>query len=91
MVFDKMAAICPNFKWLGLQISDPIWNLYHLQPNLFLIIQNPDFSGFQISTVLTRILLFVSSVTQPMLEMGTAGFWIPDYSGVFEWLKVVQS
>ena len=24
MVFDKMVAICPDFKWLGFQISDPI-------------------------------------------------------------------
>ena len=24
MVFDKMAAISPDFKWLGFQISDPI-------------------------------------------------------------------
>ena len=26
MVFDKMAAISPDFKWLGFRISDPIWN-----------------------------------------------------------------
>ena len=39
---DKMVAICPDFKWLGFQISDPILNLDHLQPNLFLTIQNPD-------------------------------------------------
>ena len=24
MVFDKMMAICPDFKWLGFWISDPI-------------------------------------------------------------------
>ena len=91
MVFDKMAAICPNFKWLGLQISDPIWNLYHLQPNLFLIIQNPDLSGFQISIVLTKISLFMSSVTQPMLEMGTAGFWGRYYKTFYTlgWCKKV--
>ena len=47
LVLDKMATICPNFKWLGLWISDPIWNPHHLQPNLFLIIWNPDESGFQ--------------------------------------------
>ena len=42
MVFGKMAAIYPDFKWLGFQISDPILNLDHLQTNLFLTIQNPD-------------------------------------------------
>ena len=36
--FDKMAAICPELKWLGIRISDPIQNLDHLQPNLFLTI-----------------------------------------------------
>ena len=46
-----MVAICPNFKWLGFQISDPIQNLDHLQPNLFLTVRNPDLSGFQIPTV----------------------------------------
>ena len=34
--FVKIAAICPYFKWLGFQISDPIQKLDHLQPNLFL-------------------------------------------------------
>ena len=29
MFFDKMAFICPDFKWLGFQISDPIWNPHH--------------------------------------------------------------
>ena len=27
MVFDIILAICPNFKWMGLQILDPIHNL----------------------------------------------------------------
>ena len=56
MVFDKMVAICLDFKWLGFWISDPIWNPDHLQPYLWMTIQNPDLSGFQISTVfiLTR-------------------------------------
>ena len=40
--FDKITAICPDFKWLGFQISDLIRNPDHLQPNLFLCIQNPD-------------------------------------------------
>ena len=38
----KMVATCLDFKWLGFQISDPIRNSDHLQPNLFLTIQNPD-------------------------------------------------
>ena len=42
MVFDKMAAICLDFKWLGFRISDSIQNPDHLQPNLFSTIQNPD-------------------------------------------------
>ena len=42
MVFDKMVAICPDFKWLDFQISDPIQNPDHLQTNLFWTIQNPD-------------------------------------------------
>ena len=41
-VFVKMAVICPDFKWLGFQISDHILNLDHLQPNLYSTIQNPD-------------------------------------------------
>ena len=34
----KMAAICPDFKWLGCRISDPIENPDNLQHNLFLAI-----------------------------------------------------
>ena len=45
-----MAAICLDFKWLGFQVLDPIQNLDHLQPNLFLTIQNPDYSIFHIPT-----------------------------------------
>ena len=37
IVFDKMSAICPDFKW----ITDPIRNPDHLKPNLFWTIQNP--------------------------------------------------
>ena len=51
MCFDQMAAICPYFKWLGFQISFPMQNPDHLQ-NLFLTIQNPDLSVFQIPTVI---------------------------------------
>ena len=39
--FDKMAAICPDFKWLVFRFSDTIQNPDHLQPNPFLTIQNP--------------------------------------------------
>ena len=42
MVFDKMAAICLDLKWMGFQISDPIQNPDHLPPNLFSTIQNSD-------------------------------------------------
>ena len=42
MLFDKMAAIWLDFKWLGFQISDPIQNQGHLQPNLFSTIPNLD-------------------------------------------------
>ena len=44
LVFDKMAAICPDLEWRasGFRISDSIQNLDHLQPNLFLTIQDPD-------------------------------------------------
>ena len=35
MILEKMVPICPDFKCLGLWILDPIWNLDHLQPNLF--------------------------------------------------------
>ena len=41
-----MAAICPDFKWLGFCISDPFRNLDYLQPILFSSIQSqtsPDF------------------------------------------------
>ena len=38
-VFDKMEAICPDFKC---RISDTDQNPDHLQPKLFLTIRNPD-------------------------------------------------
>ena len=41
----------PDLKWLGFQISDPIQNPDHLEPNLFWAIQNPDKVRFQIPTV----------------------------------------
>ena len=49
MVFDKMASICPDFKWLAFRFSDPIQNWDHLQPNLFLTIQNPASLDFRYS------------------------------------------
>ena len=52
IVFDKLAAICLDFKWLGFRISDPVRNPDHLPPNLFLTIQSPDWSGFQIPIVI---------------------------------------
>ena len=52
MVFDKMAAICPDFKWLGFWISDPIQNpdqlgqgsylrdvIFNRPLNVFLVLQ----------------------------------------------------
>ena len=42
MVFDNTAVICPGFKWVGFQISDPIPNPDHLKVDLFLTITNPD-------------------------------------------------
>ena len=38
--FGKMAAICPDFKWLGFWILDPIQNPDHLHPKLSSTIQN---------------------------------------------------
>ena len=46
MGLDKMAPICPDFKWLG----------FHLKTNLFLTIQNQDWSGFQIPTIFFKFL-----------------------------------
>ena len=41
MVSDKMVAICPDFKWLGFQISDPILDLYRKDTeHLFLKLQS---------------------------------------------------
>ena len=39
MVFDRMVAICPDFKRLFFQILDTIWNL---DRSLFSTIQSPD-------------------------------------------------
>ena len=35
-------ANAQKYKWLGFRISNPIPNPDHMQPNLFLTIQNPD-------------------------------------------------
>ena len=49
--YDKMAAICPDFKCCGFRISDSIQNSDHLKTNLFLTIQKQDMSIYQIPTV----------------------------------------
>ena len=54
MVSDKLATICLDLKWFGFPISDPTQNPDHLQPNLFWTIQNTDWVGFQIPTVLQK-------------------------------------
>ena len=57
MVFDKMAAICHNFKKSSFWISDPIQNPDHLQLLYWLnywhtlISKDMSESGFQIPTV----------------------------------------
>ena len=51
MVFEKMAAIFRDFKWSGLEISDPIQNQEPLPANFFLTIQNPEASIFLIPTM----------------------------------------
>ena len=40
--FGKTADICPDFKWLGFWISDPIRNPDYFQPKLFCTIQIPE-------------------------------------------------
>ena len=54
MVYDKMAAICPNFKWLALWIPDPIQNPDHFQTNHYLTIWSPNLL-FQIHTALKKL------------------------------------
>ena len=51
MVLVKMAPISSDFKWEGFHILDPIQNSDYLQPNLFLTVQNPDLSKYQIPSV----------------------------------------
>ena len=59
------------FVWISngwaFRISDPIQKPDRLQPNLFLTIQNPDKSGFQIPTVL-YICLAGSTVAIPIIQ-----------------------
>ena len=55
--FDKMAAICTDFKLLGFRISDPIGNPDHLQIYLFLTITNPNMSRFPIPSEYVLLLL----------------------------------
>ena len=49
--FDKMAAICLGFKWLGFQTSESIWNTDCMQIDLFLTIQDLGANIFRIPTV----------------------------------------
>ena len=73
-----MAGICPDFKWLGFQISDPTQNLDHLQSNVFLTIWHPDEFRFQIPTVihgkirLKPVLVFLQNNVKPFDEDGDA-------------------
>ena len=76
MIFDIMATMCPDFKWLGFWISDSIWNLDHLQPNLFLIIRNPGYSGFQIPTAFRCQLFKWGLNTGPFSDQTTFSFQI---------------
>ena len=58
MVFDKMAAIYQDFKFLGFGVSNPIQNPDHLQHNLYLTIQiqtSPDFRSPLYFTPLLRV------------------------------------
>ena len=56
MVLDKMAAICPDFKRLSFQISDPIQNSGPFATQPLFNLQNPELSGFQILTEGSSIL-----------------------------------
>ena len=47
IVFAKLAAICLDFIWSGFQISDPIRNQDHLQPNLFSTFEIQNSSDFR--------------------------------------------
>ena len=49
MVCDKMAAICPDFKWSGFQIPFEILTICKYP---FLTIRNSDNSRFQVPTVI---------------------------------------
>ena len=76
MVFEKVVAICPDFKCSGLQISDPDRYPEHLQTNLFLTLRfqtcldfrSPQYSGFQV---------LYEHQTQIMTFQNSFQAWIP--------------
>ena len=53
-----MVAICPDFKWLGFRISDPIWNPDHLNPTSFGPLKIQSRSDFR-AGMLSKITVFV--------------------------------
>ena len=67
-----MAAICSDFKWSSFQIFDPIWNMDHLQTNLFLTIPNPKVSRFHIPTASWEFLFFIKQTIQVTSFLGMA-------------------
>ena len=58
-----MAAICPDFKWSGVLISDPIRNPDHLQTDLSLNNQNLDMPRFKNPTALLLLCCFDVQLT----------------------------
>ena len=76
-----MAAICPDFKRSGFQISDSIQNSDHFQAKLFLTIQNLDKSDFQIPTVFvyvksTVMIWILNLFGIPMVELCSDFKWL---------------
>ena len=80
MVLDKMAAICLDFKKLCFRILDPIQNLDHLQPNLFLTIKNPDLSGFQIPIVLNKSGIQIPTLPEKLKCQEFRSFWFASFA-----------
>ena len=84
----KMLAICSDFNCLGFQISDPIQNPDHLQPNLFSTILNPDLSRFQIPT----LSLFKTNVHNRMITVFKNNLFsvLPSRPGTFNSASVCR-
>ena len=57
-----MAPICPDFKWFDFQILDPIQNPDHLQPDLFLTIQN-------LESMIQQILIITQSLVTYFISL----------------------